>query len=169
METTTDTVSTVALFDWTNSQLQSIIFQQSQPLVMHFHHWWTRASCHACKNLHQWRWPTVTVTTAETHHPPLHYADIHCLVSINTQQASMNVSGCHLFCMEELHSTSLLYRYFHVRRHFVRLPLCCHLLLGNITEQNIGGKALLPYHQHPPLVFWANIIKQEAFLLEQPL
>lgn len=28
---------------------------------------------------------------------------------------------------------------------------------------------LLPYHQHPPLMSWATIIKQEALLLEQPL
>ena len=35
-----------------------------------------------------------TVTTAETHHPPPHCAHIHCLVSINVQQALMNVSEC---------------------------------------------------------------------------
>ena len=31
--------------------------------------------------------------TAETHHPPPHCAHIHCLVDINVQQASMNISG----------------------------------------------------------------------------
>jgi len=37
-------------------------------------------------------------------------------------------------------------------------------------EWDIGGKAqsLLLYHQYPPLTLWANIIKQEALLLEQP-
>jgi len=36
-------------------------------------------------------------------------------------------------------------------------------------QRNIGGKAqpLLPYHQHPPLTPWANIIKQEALLSEE--
>jgi len=24
---------------------------------------------HDCKNLHQWRWPTINITTAERHHP----------------------------------------------------------------------------------------------------
>ena len=64
---------------------------------MHFCQGWTRAACRACKNLHQRRWPTVTVPTAETHHPPLHCAHIHCSVSISVRQASMNVSGCHFF------------------------------------------------------------------------
>jgi len=29
----------------------------------------------------------IAVTTAEMHHPPPHYVDIHCLVSANVQQA----------------------------------------------------------------------------------
>jgi len=32
--------------------------------------------------------------------PPPHCVHIHWLVSINTQQASVNVSGCNYFCME---------------------------------------------------------------------
>ena len=35
---------------------------------------------------------TVTVVTAETHHPLPHCAQIHCLASINTQQALVNFS-----------------------------------------------------------------------------
>ena len=31
---------------------------------------------------------------SETHHPPAHCAHIHCLASINLQQASVNVKGC---------------------------------------------------------------------------
>ena len=31
------------------------------------------------------------------HHPLSHYVHIHCLASINIQQASMNDNGCHLF------------------------------------------------------------------------
>ena len=69
----------------------------------------------------------VAVTTAETRHPPPHCTNIHCLVSVNVQQASMYVTGCNFFRMEEFNYTPLFHTQFHVRRHFVRLPLCCHL------------------------------------------
>ena len=62
---------------------------------------------------------------------PPYCANIHCLVSVNVQQASMNVTGSNLFRLEELNYTPLLHKHFHVRRHFVRLPLCCHLSHGN--------------------------------------
>ena len=103
----------------------------------------------------------VAVTTAETSHPPPHCANIHCLVSINVQQASMNVIGCNFSRMEEFNYTPLFHTHFRVRRHFVRLPHCCHLLHGNEIEWNISGKVqpLLPYQQHSPLTSWANIIK----------
>ena len=39
----------------------------------------------------------VAVATAETRHPPPHCANVHCLVSVNVQQASMNVFGCNFF------------------------------------------------------------------------
>jgi hypothetical protein len=39
----------------------------------------------------------VAVATAETGYPPPHCANIHCLVSVNVQQASMNVIGCNFF------------------------------------------------------------------------
>jgi len=76
----------------------------------------------------------VTVTAAGTDHPPPHCAHIHCLVSINIQQASMNVSGCHFFCIEELSDTPLLPAHSPVRHHSVRVPL----LLSSITwQQNV--------------------------------
>ena len=74
----------------------------------------------------------VIVTTAETHHPLLHCAHIHCLVSINVQQALMNVSGCHFFCTKKFMDTPLLHRELYVRCHSVRLPLCCLLSHSNI-------------------------------------
>ena len=61
------------------------------------------------------------------------------LISINIQQMSMNVNECNFFHREEFSDTSLLHRHFHVRCHFVRLPLCCHLSCGNNMEQRIGG------------------------------
>ena len=40
---------------------------------------------------------------------------------------------------------------------------------SNNMQWDFGRKAqpLQPYHQHPPLTLWANVIKQEALLLEQ--
>ena len=73
----------------------------------------------------------IAVATAETHHSPPHCANIYCSVSINIQQVSMNVIGCNFFRMEEFNCTSLLHMHFHVRHHFVRLPLCYHLSHGN--------------------------------------
>ena len=55
--------------------------------------------CAALKHLHQQRWPTVA--TAETHHPPPQCVPIHCWVSINNQQASVNVNVYHFFHTEE--------------------------------------------------------------------
>ena len=51
----------------------------------------------------------IAVTTAETHHPLPHCAHIHCLVSINMQQVSMNVSGCHFFSTRRDIMTSLCF------------------------------------------------------------
>ena len=39
--------------------------------------------------------------------------------------------GAIFFLMEEFNYTPSLRTHFHVRRHFVRLPLCCHLSHGN--------------------------------------
>ena len=84
-------------------------------------------------------------------------------------QALMNVSRGHFFCMEEFSSTALLHPHFHVRRHSVRVPLCCHLSHSNNMPRNAGGKVqpLLLSHQQSPLTSWADI-KQEALLSEQP-
>ena len=107
---------------------------------------------------------------AETQGPLPHRAHIHYLASIIIQQVSMNVIKCHFFLMQEFSDIPLLHMYFHVRGHFVRLPLCCHQSHGNSMQQNIGGKVqpLLPYHQHLPLTLWTNIIKWKALLFEQP-
>jgi len=54
-------------------------------------------------------------------------AHIHCLVSINIQQASVNANRCNFFHKGKFHDTPLLHPHFHVRCHFVRLTLCYHL------------------------------------------
>ena len=129
-------------------------------------------SWYDCYAQPSWMWLVFygTVSTAETHHPLPLCVHIHCSVSINTQQASMNVSGCHFWCMEEFSSTPLLHTHFHVRHHFVRIPLCYHLLHGNKMWWNTGGKVrlLLPCHQHLPLMLWANTINKEALIFKQP-
>ena len=83
------------------------------------------------KSLHAVLIKPCTVTTTEMHHPLPHYVHIHCLVSINIQQASVNVSGCHFFHIEKVSSIPLLYMHFHARHHCVRLPLSCHLSHDN--------------------------------------
>ena len=61
--------------------------------------------------------PVHESSTAETHHPPPHGVHIHCLVSINVQQALMHAHRFTCFRMEEFNFTSLLHMHFHVRRH----------------------------------------------------
>jgi len=62
----------------------------------------------------------------------------------------MNVSGCNFFHMEEFSSTLLLHMLFHIRHHFVRLPLSYYLSHSNNMQWNTVGKVqpLLPYRQH---------------------
>ena len=42
--------------------------------------------------------------------------------------------------LEEFSDIPLLHTPFHVRRHSVTLPLCCHLSHGNKIQRDIGGK-----------------------------
>jgi hypothetical protein len=98
-----------------------------------------------------WSVSHITVTIAEMHHPPPHCAHIHCLVSVNFQQASLNVSSCNFVRMKEFSDTPLLCMHFHVRHHFARLSPVAVARQQNLPT--IGGKVqhLLPYHQHLPL------------------
>jgi len=73
----------------------------------------------------------ILVAIANMHHPPPYSAHICCLVSINILQASMNINGCKLSCMEEFSDIPLLHVYFHVRYRSVWLPLCCYISHGN--------------------------------------
>ena len=133
---------------------------------MCFYQWWTRACMPCLWKCAPVEWPTVA--TAETYHPLPHCAHIHWLASINVQQASVNVSACHFFCTEEFSDIPLFQTRFHINLHFVRL-LLCYCLSHNNMYWNTGVKvqSLVPYHQHSPLLSWANIIKWEALLLVQ--
>lgn len=55
---------------------------------------------------------------------------MHCLVSMNIQQTSVNVSGCHFLCMEEFSDTPLIHTHLHVICHSVSAPL-----LSSVTWQ----------------------------------
>ena len=100
----------------------------------------------------------ITAATAEMHHPLPHFVHVHSLFSINLHQVLMNVNECDSFSSWR---NSMTYLCFPVRYHFARLTLCCHPSHSNKMKQNIGGKLqpLQPYHQHPSLRSWANIIK----------
>ena len=95
MVTTTGTKN-ITLLDRANSQLQNTLFQHSHhhELCIFTSHEW-KPACWGHKNLQEQRWPNVTVATAQTHQSPPHCAHIHCLLSINVQQALMDVSECH--------------------------------------------------------------------------
>ena len=73
------------------------------------------------KNLHA----VLLKICTERLHPLPYCAHIHCSVSINVQQVSMNVSECSVLHMEI--PPLFLHMHFHVRCHSVRLPHCCHL------------------------------------------
>ena len=70
----------------------------------------------------------IAVTTAETHHSPPHCAHIHCFISINVQQAPMNVNGRHFF------------------------------IRTSMSDAILSDCPLLPYRQHSFMMLWANII-----------
>ena len=125
METTTDTKTTITLLD---ISYKTLFFHIITTISYTF-------SPVMNKNLH-----AVLVKICTSRGDPLslsallkcttlclHCAHIHCLVSINIQQESMNVNGGNFLCMEQFSDTPLLHMYFHIRHHFVRLSLCCHL------------------------------------------
>ena len=112
-----------------NSQLQNTIFQLSH----HHQSVWLDElmktlfilQCDSCA------WPpgtwlvfhvAVTLLKHATHH--LSVLKIHCLVSINIRQETMNVRGCYFYYVEEFNSTTLFLSHFHVRCHCLRLPTC---------------------------------------------
>ena len=68
-----------------------------------------------CMAIQMWPVFHVMVTIAEMRHPLHLSAHIHYLVSINVQQALMNVSKCQFSLMEEFSETHLLHTHFHVQ------------------------------------------------------
>jgi len=109
----------------------------------------------ACRDLYQWRQPSVTTT--EIHHPLPCCAHIHCLVSINVQQALMNVSEWNFSTWK----SSVRHFFFicismsdAILSDSPSAAVCC--TATKLMEY--WWESLLPYHHHWPLS-WANIIK----------
>ena len=71
-----------------------------------------------------------------THHLRAH---IHCLVSINVQQVSVNVSGSHFFLTEEFNDTPLLHTRFHVRSVYDNSVKIAPLLPSVVRQQYVMG------------------------------
>jgi len=162
MENTTDTKSTITLFDREDYQIQNTTFQ---PIHHHelciFTSNELEPACCICANLYQSRQPSVTVVTAEMQHPLPDCAHIHCSVSINVHQVLMNVSGCNFFWIQ-WHTVASSTLPCQTSSVMVTLYYC-----HTTTKCNgIGGKVhpLWPYYQHPPQTVFANIMKQEALL-----
>jgi hypothetical protein len=110
----------------------------------------------------------ITVTSVETHHPPPHRPHIHCLVSVNVQQTSINVNGCNVIPHGGMQwYTSALHALPCQTPFYQTAPLLKYLARQQ-NVQIIGCKVqpLLSFHQHPPLTLWNNIIKWETLLSE---
>ena len=126
METTTGTKYTITLFDRANSRLQIYIYIYffNTVIVRHAFSPALNMSLRAAL-MH------ICTTRGDPLSPLLKQCSHPLFVSINVQQVSVNFCGCHFFYMEEFNDTPLFHMHFHVRHHFLRLPLCCHLLYGN--------------------------------------
>jgi len=168
MGATVDTESTIILR--ASSQLQNIIFFFS---IVTTTSWFAQMSWSRCSSLHSDSCVAIEhglsfmLLLLLLKVPPasaLLYSQPLFLIFINIQQASMSVGAIFLhrgiqlypFALYMLHQMPLCTCF--IRCHFVRRPLCCHLLQSN---RNVDGKVqpLLPYHHHLPLMPWTNIIK----------
>ena len=89
---------------------------------------------------------------------PLLKRSTHCLTvltsTVGVCKPSSSVNRHHYFSTwRNSVSPLLLHTHFHVRHHYVRLPLCCRQSHSNKMSWDVGAKVLplLPHHQHPPL------------------
>lgn len=62
------------------------------------------------------------------------------------------------FCIDQCNDTFLFHMYFHVRYHFIRLPLNCHLYESQKNGLE-AGRFNLCCHTNLHLLLWVNIIK----------
>jgi len=96
--------------------------------------------------------------TAEMSHPLLHCAHMHNFVSIN-YSGSINEYQCvQIFLMEKLNSTPLVYMHFHVRHHFVRLPLYFHLFQGKKMKHRWEGSTSITSLPIPNIFYYISTL-----------
>jgi len=150
MENTSDTKSTITLFYSANSHLQTTSFQDNNyHYLCIFDSNQKESAWYSCNNLLQWRWPTVIVTTVETHHPSPQCS--HPLTGFHQCSARIYEWQSAIFInMEEFNSIPFL----HTRFHDTILSDCpsaaiCH------TATKLNGmlvQPLLPYWQQLSLI-----------------
>ena len=75
------------------------LFFNTVTTTINFCQWRTRVFMLCLWKFAREKVTTVTIASAKMHHPLPHCAHIHCLVSVNTQQMSMTVNGCHCSCI----------------------------------------------------------------------
>ena len=142
MKMTADTHSTITLLDRTNSQLQNTIFQwiHNHELCIFTSHEQEPAG-YSGQNLcdrpeHGLLFMSLLLLLKPTAPPTVSfYSHPHpCLVSINVQQVSTNVNGCHFWQHEGIQwHTSASYTLSH------QMPFCqtVHLLPSVTLQQNV--------------------------------
>jgi hypothetical protein len=160
MGTTTDNGCIIMALDRASFQLQELSFLI---VTTTFCQWWNK-SLHAALT----KICRVTQNVAcLSHHcrhcrnaPPTTSMCFYSLFGpINVQQASININGCNVFNRRNsmTHSSFVC-----TSKSDVILQDCSSAAVTRQqTLQITGGKvqSLLPYHHHPTLTFWANIIK----------
>ena len=95
---TTGTKSIVTLFDRPNSQLWNIIFNIITTISNEFLPAMNKSLRARLLKICTSKGDTLAVATAETSQPTPYCTHIHSLVSINGQQATLNVNDCKFFC-----------------------------------------------------------------------
>ena len=125
VETTTDTNSTITVFDRAYSQVQSTVFNTVATISYAF-------LPAMNKSLHAVLIKICTGGGAPLSLPSLQKHTAHCLTVLHPllglHKRSANVSECqqvHFFHIEKFSSTPSLHLHFHVRHRSVRLPLYC--------------------------------------------
>jgi len=154
METTTDTKSTIILFDRATSQPQNTIFNIG-----------TIISCSflLAMNKSLYAMPINICTSGR---------DALSLDFINVQQISMHVNGGHFFYMGEFVSTPLLHLHFRVRRHLSQCPSAAICHTATERSRTLVGRSILYCHttnihlwHHRPTslnrrhYFWSSLCK----------
>ena len=169
-----DTKSSITLFNKANSQLQTI-FSTVTTVSNTLYHWWATACMLCSQQSAQQRCLTVIVPLLKctTHHLTVLTSTLQLEdVGLHKHSASGDECQSAIFFSAWRNSAPHLC-FIHTSISDAILSSCpsaaiCHTATKCWWDTGRKVQPLLPHHQHPPLTSWANIIKQEALLLEQP-